>query len=80
MTYEIIDVMPTQIKVSLTFARPLLVSQADLLDQVIVKVNKDVFLVPERIKRQNLGKAPDETPHYILIEDLPQLQKSAEES
>ena len=50
MTYEIIDVTSTQIMVSLTFSRPLLVSQAELLDQVIVKVKKDVFLVPERIK------------------------------
>ena len=80
MTYEIAEVTPTKITVNLKFAQPLLVSTGEFNDQVVVKLDKDVFLTPERIAKQNLSMKPEVVPFYITTGELPQMNKSQEEA
>ena len=46
MDFELVNVTAQEITVNLTFENPILVSQGKLPDQIIVKLNKDLFLLP----------------------------------
>ena len=71
MTYEIVEVKANKMIVQLTFEQPILVSQGIDPDDVLVKLNKDLFLVPVRYANVNSEVDPDEDPYFILQEVLP---------
>ena len=68
MTFEILNITSTQITVNLTFESTILISQGELPDQVLVKLNKDLFLLPSRFATANTVKDPEEEPYYMLTE------------
>ena len=63
----------------MTFEDPILVSQGVDPDEVLVKLNKDLFLVPSRYKGFNSEVDPDEDPYFILAETLPKMFGSEDE-
>ena len=48
-------------------------------DQVTVKLNKDLFLVPKRFAGVATVKAPEEEPYFVVTGELPKLIGSEEE-
>ena len=74
--YQIVDVVPRYILVKLTFTQPLLVSQGKQSDQIVVKLNKDLFLIPKRFEDISTIKDPDEKPYHNLESDLPKMVAS----
>ena len=48
MTFEIVEVKASSITVQLTFEDSMLVSQGIDSDEIVVKLNKDLFLAPVR--------------------------------
>ena len=53
MTFEIVEVKASSITVQLTFEDSMLVSQGIDSDEVVVKLNKDLFLAPVRYASVN---------------------------
>ena len=76
MTYEIVSVTTTEILVQLSFDEPILISQAQIADQVVVKMNKDFFLVPKRIAGGNTVVDEDEDPYRYIDSQLPKMLTS----
>jgi hypothetical protein len=71
------------LQIQLNFSEPLLVSQGEIADRVIVKLNKAFFLNRESFdlnRRLNSNKQPKETVDFIIYErSLPRLVASQNE-
>ena len=65
------------ILIKMTFGKPLYVSQGDIPDQVVIKINKDYFLSPNNGRRMLLSKETES--QFILTENIPKLLASEQE-
>ena len=63
----------------LSFEKPILVSQGKIQDKVIVKLNKDLFLFPTRLRGTNTITREDEEPFHVMSKKLPKMLSSEEE-
>jgi len=66
MIFQIVNITATEILVKLTFEKPMLISQGREADQVTVKLNKDLFLVPQRFATIPTVKDEQEPPFFVL--------------
>ena len=57
----------------------MLVSQGQVKDQIVVKLNKDLFLMPKRFEDVNTVKGEDNDPYFIVDAQLPLLVSSEAE-
>lgn len=79
MSFQMISITSTEIKVQLTFEKPILISQGKTVDSVKVKLNKDLFMIPTRFAGTNTVKQQDEEPYHFVSDKLPKLLSSEAE-
>ena len=73
MDYELVEMTSSYMSLQLDFEDSMLVSQGIISDQIVMKLDKEYFLVPERFLLRESTLAADFYPYEIIIGELPKL-------